>query len=177
VAHDKSGRSDAEELLEGTLLSASRAYEERKIPLLGRMYASLALTSGITTGYAHFLLKLADRLTYRQLVMIAIIGGANRERLAALDALSANRLTVAIFGLTQELDELDAVGCLGIEGGRYGVASLAEVGDPHSFLGVPLTEIALRDNGHMLFELMELRNVPDSDCDAVLGQWVPPEGP
>lgn len=170
-------RSVAEELLEGTLLMAARSYEERKIPLLGRMYASLAMTWDITTGYAHFLLRLADRLTYRQLVMLAIVGSEARERLALLDKLVEGRISGSVFGVTQELDELDAVGCLGVEGGKVGVGSLAEMTEFGTFSGVPLSDLALRPNGHMLFKLMELQHVPDSDRDEVLAEWVPPDGP
>jgi hypothetical protein len=36
------GRADADEVLEGTLLIAANAWEERKVAALGRMYANLA---------------------------------------------------------------------------------------------------------------------------------------
>ena len=51
----------AEELLEGALLFAANAYEQRKVPLIGRLYASLVFTS-IPVAHANWLLRLAERL-------------------------------------------------------------------------------------------------------------------
>ena len=44
------GRADADEVLEGTLMTAANAWEERKVAPLGRLYANLAFDSSITPG-------------------------------------------------------------------------------------------------------------------------------
>lgn len=66
-------RPSGEELLEGVLLQASDAYEEQKLPHLGRLYASFVFDD-IPPAYAHYLLRLSERLTYRQFVLLAVIG-------------------------------------------------------------------------------------------------------
>src|SRR3954470_22997587 len=65
------GRPDAEEVLEGTLLTAANAYEERKVPLIGRLWANLAFDATVSARHANYLLRLTDRLTYGQLVALA----------------------------------------------------------------------------------------------------------
>lgn len=68
-------RSAAEEILEGTLRLAEREYEELKTPYLARLYANIVFHSEISRPMANQLLKLAEDLTYRQLVVLHILGG------------------------------------------------------------------------------------------------------
>jgi hypothetical protein len=58
------GRADADEVLEGTLLTAANAWEERKVAPLGRMYANLAFDGTVRPGWANYLLRVVDGLTY-----------------------------------------------------------------------------------------------------------------
>lgn len=66
-------RSDAEELLEGTLRQAREEYEEKKLQFLGNFYANLVFSPGVTTTEANYYLRLFDQLTYRQFCVICII--------------------------------------------------------------------------------------------------------
>ena len=65
-----SGRSSAEEILEGTLLVAQREYEERKLKYLAKLYANIAFSTDITAPTASFLIKLAEKMTYRQILIL-----------------------------------------------------------------------------------------------------------
>lgn len=65
-------RIPAEEILEGILLKARDSYEEKKVKLLGTLYASIAFTPAISPSYANQLINLAGQLTYRQLVALSI---------------------------------------------------------------------------------------------------------
>ena len=67
-------RSTAEEIYEGVLISSQKEYEERKIALLGRLYANIAFDSNITRPIANALIKEASELTYRQLMIIKHVG-------------------------------------------------------------------------------------------------------
>lgn len=67
-------RSSAEEIYEGILIASQKEYEERKILLLGRLYANIAYDSSITRPIANTLIKEASELTYRQLMIIKDIG-------------------------------------------------------------------------------------------------------
>lgn len=64
------GRSSAEEILEGTLLVAQREYEERKLKYLAKLYANIAFSTDITAPTASFLIKLAEKMTYRQIMIL-----------------------------------------------------------------------------------------------------------
>lgn len=71
---DDSGRSAGEELLEGTLLAAQREYEEKKEAYLARLYANILFHQEISRPMANHLIKLAEQLTYRQIVILGIVG-------------------------------------------------------------------------------------------------------
>jgi hypothetical protein len=79
-------RPEAEELLEGVLLHAMNAYQERKVPYMGAFFASIAHRSDISPAYAHALLQIAEQLTYRQMVALAFFAeNAGSEELMDLD--------------------------------------------------------------------------------------------
>jgi hypothetical protein len=65
-------QSDGAQLLEGVLLKARDEYEERKLHHLGRFYGNLAF-SNISASVASLLIKTFERLTYRQLLLLALI--------------------------------------------------------------------------------------------------------
>lgn len=79
-------RPAAEEVLEGVLLKARDAYEEKKVRLLGILYGQVAFHSEISPAHANHLIELGSRLTYRQLVVLAVAQDeAGRPRLRAGD--------------------------------------------------------------------------------------------
>ena len=63
-------RSSAEEICEGILISAQKEYEEKKINLLGRLYANIAYDKQVTREIANALIKQANSLTYQELKVI-----------------------------------------------------------------------------------------------------------
>lgn len=168
------GRADAEEVLEGTLLTAANAYEERKVPHIGRLYANLAFDPSVSAAHANFLLRLADRLTYRQLTILAFFTKAQ-----------AGDYERAVLGLTAEASET---------GRRPSPALLAEMDDvsDERLLGIRqnngtatppdatfggsgwkpgnVGSAAPMVVGETLHRLMDLDAIPDADLDAVLAE-------
>lgn len=71
---DTDDRSTADEIFEGTLLAAQREYEEKKLPFLARLNASIAFDGSISRPVANQLLKIASELTYRQIQILHVIG-------------------------------------------------------------------------------------------------------
>jgi hypothetical protein len=65
-------RSDADELMEGVLLHAADAYQELKLRHLAAIMPALAFRSDVSTTDGHWITDLASRLTWRQLVVLAI---------------------------------------------------------------------------------------------------------
>jgi len=169
------GRADAEEVLEGTLLTAANAYEERKVPYIGRLYANLAFDSSVSAAHANFLLRLADRLTYRQLTALAFFAEAQAgdyER-AVLGLMAEASATDCLPSpaLLAEMDDLRDARLLGVRqndgsvtapGATYGGGSgltLSNVGS-----AAPMVV------GATLYRLMELDAIPPADLDAVLAE-------
>ena len=68
-------RPAAEEILEGTLLAAQSEYEERKLVYLSRLYANIAFHPEVSRAMANRLIKLVEAVTYRQIVILHIVGG------------------------------------------------------------------------------------------------------
>lgn len=66
-------RPDAEELLEGVLRRSASTYEERKLPLLARLYSAVAHDQTISPSEGLYLVRVADDLTYRQFVALSVI--------------------------------------------------------------------------------------------------------
>jgi hypothetical protein len=69
---DGSGRPPAEELAEGMLRAAERSYEEQKVPYIGRLYANLCFDASVSRPEANHLLRLADALSYQQLMLLQL---------------------------------------------------------------------------------------------------------
>ena len=74
-------RSPSEEILEGTLFAAQRENEEKKIPYLASLYANINFDSTVDRNMANQLIRIASDLTYRQLVIMRVIGAYQTEDL------------------------------------------------------------------------------------------------
>jgi hypothetical protein len=61
------------ELLEGTLISAVNAFERRKVKLIANLWALLLFNPSVSSEAGIFLLKVANELSYRQLVVLAAL--------------------------------------------------------------------------------------------------------
>lgn len=78
------GRSSSEEILEGTLFAAQRESEERKLSYLANLYANINFDETISRAMANQLIKIAEDLTYRQLVILRIIGAYQKGDIAGV---------------------------------------------------------------------------------------------
>lgn len=76
-------RPVADEVYEGALMVAQRTYQEKKIPFLGNLLASISFDKEIDGGNANLLLRQAEAISYRQLCILALLG--NIRVLAVLD--------------------------------------------------------------------------------------------
>jgi hypothetical protein len=66
------GRARADELLEAILVRAQRDHEERKVRHLGALYAAIVFNPAISATDADYLIEVASRLTYHQLILLAL---------------------------------------------------------------------------------------------------------
>jgi hypothetical protein len=106
-ADEQRGRARADELLEAVLAGAQHDHEERKVRHLGWLYSSFVFDPDVTPGDANYLVELASRLTYHQLVLLSLFhsgvgyrGLPGWERLHPYDW-RAHALAGELFQLTQ----------------------------------------------------------------------------
>jgi hypothetical protein len=145
-------RSAAEEIFEGVLYAAEREYEEKKVKYEGNLSANIVFDSRIDRASANFLLGLAQRLSYRQLCILALLTQHERfhlrdtsyrmiERfndmglLAILqdifDMYSESLLFVDGEALVSAFDIIPAqMRAVGTIGELYSLMSLEEIGQP-----------------------------------------------
>jgi hypothetical protein len=166
------GRIDAEEVLEGTLLTAANSYEERKVPLVGRLYANLAFDQTVSAAHANFLLRLTDRLTYRQLAILAFFAAAHsgeyQDALVRISEGGSGPLPAP--ALILEMEDLSDARLLGLlQNDGSVVAPSATFGGtgwrPSNLLQASLTPL-----GKKLHDLMGLGQLARDELDAVLAE-------
>lgn len=142
-------QSNGEQLFEGVLLKARNEYQEKKIRYFGFFYANLAFAENIAPATANCLLKIMERLTYRQMVLLSLI---KREGPIDMEALRRfKHRDPDLEALKREEMDLHS----------------SDLGS----LGLVLGNDAWRDTlsrlGDVLSDLADLNQIPDSDIDEI----------
>ena len=111
---DDGRRSDADERSEGVLLHAADAYQEMKLRHLGAVMPALAVRPDVSPADGHWIADLASRLTWRQLVVLAIFIDPPEKELSLRDIdqdTTGSRIPAGT--LADEVEELGDLGLLG----------------------------------------------------------------
>lgn len=66
-------RSDGDEFVEGVLLAARDSFEERKVPHLGHLIATVAFAPELDPAAAHEALRTAEALSWREYCLLSIL--------------------------------------------------------------------------------------------------------
>jgi hypothetical protein len=148
--------SDAEQVFEGVLRAASESHESKKAERMGELYAYFALHVDVSGGHANFLLGLADRLTYQQLLLLGLLVDENRSN-DIPDFDPTGFFTQAEIGIFFELHDLAKEGLL-IRDDHRVIASFGDV-NPARLRTVL--------NGKILVEAMNLREAEPDDWDGI----------
>jgi hypothetical protein len=101
---DLDDRGRADELLEAVLTRAMGEHEERKLRHLGYLYGALVFREDIKPGHGNFLVDIAARLTWEQLVLIALIHETGYRRLP--DWPDLNAFSIEAHGVAGQLFDL-----------------------------------------------------------------------
>lgn len=139
-------RSSAEEILEGTIFAAQREYEERKIVYLAKMYANILFCSDISRPMAGYLIKLAEQVTYRQIVILHAIGSSqmSAKPIQMKDAAYSPVEGINNVAIATEIFEL------------YRMSLLSSKNVLFSPAGIVPSKLSVTGYGAHLFNLMEL---------------------
>jgi hypothetical protein len=170
-------RPDSEELLEGVLLHAAESYEQRKVVPLAHLYDGLAFDSRVSADEGHFLVKLADRLTYRQLVGLSVLQSA--QYFDTLVSASYRRDQGEVSpsdAIALEIDDLADQGVIGVQ-----VAGGDEIARPGELWGSsgrasakPFQDLKLTSVGLVMHRLMRLSSLSAEDQAAFLNDLAIP---
>jgi hypothetical protein len=168
----------ADELFEGVLLTAADEWEHRKVPYIGRIFAGLSFDASIGAADASFLLRIADRLTYQQLVLLSFWQKAQDS-----DGLFAREVQSAVVRVTEgmsrptemilaEMNDLDAAGLIGVRNSSGDLVRVTSTagglgGFQPSLTGTDLTQLQPTQIGATLCRLMELDRIPDEDLQII----------
>jgi hypothetical protein len=170
---DEGRRSDAEELLEGVLLQAADAYQEMKLRHLGAIVPALATRPDVSAMDGHWITDLASRLTWRQLVVLAIFIDPPEE------VLVRHSIDQDVSGrgrppgtLSDEVRELGGLGLLGIKNPDGEVVRMGDTyeGSGDGIWHVGMERWSLTTTGRLLSELTRLDDVSGAEHESVLRQ-------
>jgi len=149
-------RTAADDVLEGVLLKARDAYEQRKAERLGDLFAFIATRPDISPSHANYLLELADRLTYIQLLLLGIFAQENRSQLP--DWTSTGAFTPQEMGLVAAIEDL----------GRQELVVRDDNQAVATFTDVNPRQLRTVLNGLLLHEGMGLHEAEEEDWEEVL---------
>jgi hypothetical protein len=160
----------ADELLEGALRTAADEWERRKVPYYGRLFAGVSFDWSVSPAEASYFLRLADRLTYRQVELLAFWERVqNPGRRFAPDAVVDLTVHAGEPGNTPresvvaEMDELGAANLLGVAATGGVARAGATWASSGGFAGVEANKVRLTDLGQTLHRLMELEGISDDE--------------
>lgn len=168
------GEIPAEEIAEGVLQTAADQWERRKVPYIGRLFANVAFNSDVSPSEASYLVRLTDRLSYRQFCLLALwtaaseVGSDYERRVIRLSAegLKLDDVVRPSF-LIDEMNDLGEVGLLGVTNSDGVVVPPGSTvgGLGVSFRTFDLETIHLTRAGEMLYGLLDLKLIPAADVE------------
>lgn len=153
------GRSDAEEVAESVLLKSQREPEEKKIPYMAHLLASVAFDPEIGAHMAHQITKAAEQLTYRQLCLMKLAVVKDRFGLRAADYRGQRSFPKVLYQILYECLDLYHRGFVNFGGEvAFGPTDVAP------------GKMTLQGLGGDIFNLMKLALIPNEDLDPIAAQ-------
>ena len=145
-------RSDAEEIAEAIMLKCQREPQEKKIPYMGHLKASIAFDPNISVDMGHQLIKAAEELTYRQFCTLKLAVVKDNFGLRGEDYRGQGTFTKELLQILYE--------CLDLYHRAY-----IHFGGEVAFgpTDVKLESMIVQGIGGDLFNLMKLSSIPDDD--------------
>lgn len=141
---------------------------------MGRFYANLAFDASVSASHANYLLRLVERLTYHQLVLLAFFAEAQSGRYAEPLALLLGEM--AGTGqqpeptLLVEMDDLADSGLLGFRQDSGQVTSPRATFGGGGFQLSSVHLAGLTRIAEKLHRLLELEQTPDADLADVMAE-------
>jgi hypothetical protein len=158
-------RPDAETIFEGILQKSQREHEEKKARIYGNIFANIAFNCNISFDEANHVLQLVERLSYKQLCVLAFIGTRNQFSKIQLRTKSYSEESSKGKPSRKAISTFSEVYSMCSE--RLLKLSIPESpGDylePIDWTGITPNNLKLDDLGEVCFELMSLQDIPVED--------------
>jgi len=161
--------ADAESLLEGVLLRAKAEHEEKKVRLVGNLFANVMFSPDVSFAEANHFLRIAETMTYRQFCIVSIL---HRRGLIPTIHLHENEfsdpnftLPISLLSLLQEIYQLADLGLISRQSDEIrGNQQIAR----HRYI-VPVS-MSLSDLGSRFALLFDVPSIPPEDISPILSQ-------
>lgn len=153
--------SDGEQIIEGVLLAARDAYEERKLPHIADMLANIAVTPTIDRASASYLVEISKRLTWRELEVLAIFEDDERFPMPERP-MKANAGSWAEWVIRRTVGDL-------LGDGRNLLHHVGTKTTPRG-IRLPATELStvkLTNGGNLVAGTMELSRIPRAELSGI----------
>ncbi|MEU5888037.1 hypothetical protein ABZ835_14550 [Streptomyces sp. NPDC047461] len=151
------GRDGSSEIVEGILLAAQRQWEEKKVRHLGYALANIAFHEEIDMRTAAYVIYTAEQLSWMQLISLAIVATNEDSPLPEKRVGEHNSTEWDAWTAHRELNDLLT---------KWELIGSEPKKTPNLGLSVPNMNIAdfrLRAGGFLIYELLNLSEVPDSE--------------
>jgi len=150
-------RPASTEVAEGILRVCQQDHEEKKLPYTSRLLASFYFAHFVDRGYANILIRMSERLRWRQLVILAILAEKDRYSVRNGDFKGDAPRTQFVISVLYDIFDL------------YSMALVALQND--TMLGITDADpsrLVVHGAGAQLYNLMELRRIPEHERADVL---------
>jgi hypothetical protein len=147
-------RSSAEEIAEGVLLAAQREHEERKLKFYSNLLANIAFRNDIDRALANALVKQAERMSYRQLCLLALFGQTERSD-NLIRHITKNDITKLV--IVEELYNLF----------QQGIFKRPAANTPDVDAAIEHVMIEVTALGAVMYDLMELQGVSKEELSQI----------
>jgi hypothetical protein len=159
------GRSAADEVTEAVVAAARRSVEERRVRHLGYLLAEVAASPDLDAAVVDRALRLADGLSWRQLVLLAGVGRSDRLPLP-MTPLPDDPRAWAAWGAREDVADLQRAGLVDPPPAqpRPGGAALPRLRP---------ADLRLTRRGVLVHRLLALGFVRDDEVTAALAELQP----
>ncbi|MFA7585932.1 MAG: hypothetical protein WCY11_07015 [Novosphingobium sp.] len=146
-----------EEVTEGLLMAAQRAYDEKRVPYIGRLSGNLNFRSDLGVAASTWLVRLTNDISYTQLCMLRL-AFENIKGIPLTDGKVQQKRTNGPqhAAYLSEILKLFQAGLV-----NFGSAPI------WSILDIDPPNMRLQGFGVHLYDLMVLSDIPDSDLDPI----------
>jgi len=146
------GRSDADEVTESAVLKCQKDPQEKKIPYVARLFSNIVFDSEIGLDMSHQLLKLAERLSYRQFCLLRLAVMKQDGQLRATDYREQGNFSPSLYQVLHECLDLYQRGLINNGGDvAFGVTDINPGG------------MTIQGMGAALYNNLGLARIPNED--------------